>query len=214
MNKTIKRYVPIAQLIAQTFGKNCEVVLHDLTKPHNSVVYTVNAHVTGKEVGETFNILISKVLLSASFKEDVTANYLTITSDGREIKSSTAFIRNGKNDVVGAICINYDLDKMKDMKVFLDEFMHINDDNTIQASDQIENVLDIADSIIEKTLLGVNFDLLNRAERLNLIAFMDQKGLFLIKGSIDKVADKLGVSKVTIYSYLDDIKKERLGVII
>jgi predicted transcriptional regulator YheO len=35
---------------------------------------------------------------------------------------------------------------------------------------------------------------------------MDQKGIFLIKGAIDKVAEKLNISKVTVYSYLDEIK--------
>ena len=36
---------------------------------------------------------------------------------------------------------------------------------------------------------------------------MDDKGVFLIKGAIDKVAERLNISKVTVYSYLDEIKK-------
>lgn len=36
---------------------------------------------------------------------------------------------------------------------------------------------------------------------------MDDKGVFLIKGAIDKVAERLNISKVTVYSYLDKIKK-------
>lgn len=209
LNRTLKRYVPIAHLIGKTFGSNCEVVLHDLTKPQNSIVYTVNSHVTGKEIGETFNILIKKVLLSKSFKDDITANYKTVTADGREIKSSTAFIRNANNDVVGAMCINYDLEKMKDMKIFLDEFMTIDEDIVENESDQIDSVLEIADDIIDKTISKVDFDLLSKDEKIDLIYFMEQKGIFLIKGSIDKVANKLGISRVTVYSYLDEIKKGR-----
>lgn len=38
---------------------------------------------------------------------------------------------------------------------------------------------------------------------------MDEKGIFLVKGSIDKVANFMGVSKVTVYSYLDAIKGKR-----
>jgi predicted transcriptional regulator YheO len=39
--------------------------------------------------------------------------------------------------------------------------------------------------------------------------FMYDKGIFLTKGSIDKVAERLQVSRVTIYSYLDEIKKKK-----
>lgn len=48
---------------------------------------------------------------------------------------------------------------------------------------------------------------LKRKEKIKLIKFMDEKGVFLIKKSIDKVAEKLGISKITVYSYLDELKK-------
>ena len=48
---------------------------------------------------------------------------------------------------------------------------------------------------------------LKRKDKIELIQFMDKKGVFLIKGAIEKVAEKLNISKVTVYSYLDAIKK-------
>ena len=38
---------------------------------------------------------------------------------------------------------------------------------------------------------------------------MEQKGIFLVKGAIDKVALRMGISKVTVYSYLDEIRNRR-----
>ena len=208
VNKELKRYFPIADLIAKTFGKNCEVVIHDLTHPKNSVVYVVNNHVTGKVVGQTFNILIKQVLLSKSFDKDVTANYKTTTEDGREMKSSTAFIRNAKGEVVGAICINYDLEKMKDMKDFLDEFMQVKEEEIEDEVEPISSVMDIADDIINKIIEDVNINNLKRKAKIELIEFMEKKGIFLIKGGVEKVAEKLNISKVTVYSYLDEIRKK------
>ncbi|MBF8982739.1 PAS domain-containing protein [Lutibacter sp. B2] len=208
VNKELKRYFPIADLIAKTFGKNCEVVIHDLTHPKNSVVYVVNNHVTGKVVGQTFNILIKQVLLSKNFDKDVTANYKTITEDGREMKSSTAFIRSAKGEVVGAICINYDLEKMKDMKDFLDEFMQVKEEEIEEEVEPISSVMDIADDIINKMIEDVNINTLKRKEKIELIEFMEKKGIFLIKGGVEKVAEKLNISKVTVYSYLDEIRKK------
>ncbi len=36
---------------------------------------------------------------------------------------------------------------------------------------------------------------------------MYEKGIFLAKGSVEKVAKKLNIAPVTVYSYLDKIKK-------
>lgn len=44
---------------------------------------------------------------------------------------------------------------------------------------------------------------------VELVKFMDEKGVFLVKGAIEKVAGIMGVSKVTIYSYLDEAKGKR-----
>ena len=38
---------------------------------------------------------------------------------------------------------------------------------------------------------------------------MNEKGIFNIKGAIEVVAAKLNVSKITIYGYLDQLKKKR-----
>ena len=50
---------------------------------------------------------------------------------------------------------------------------------------------------------------LTREARLEKIRFMDSKGIFLMKGSIEKASEKLGVNKVTIYSYLDEVRGKR-----
>jgi len=47
---------------------------------------------------------------------------------------------------------------------------------------------------------------MNREEKVLAIRFMEQKGMFLIKGVVDKVAARMGISKVTVYSYLDEIR--------
>ena len=52
---------------------------------------------------------------------------------------------------------------------------------------------------------------MRRHEKIELIRFMDEKGIFLMKGSVEKVAEQLGISKVTVYSYLDEVKKKTMN---
>lgn len=206
-NKALETYIPIANLIAQTFGKNCEVVLHDLSIPQNSVVYTVNNHVTGRQVGQPFEHLIKDVLLSKKFENDCTANYRTTTVAGKKIKSSTALLRDAKGEVIGALCVNYDLSPLNDMKILLDEFMDTQQEKIESTVEPFDNVIEIVEDLINKMIGNSPVTTLKRKDKIELIQFMDKKGVFLIKGAIEKVAEKLNISKVTVYSYLDAIKK-------
>lgn len=210
INKKLEKYIPIANLIAKTFGKNCEVVIHDLSIPQNSVVYTIHNHVTGRQIGQPFDHLIKDVLLSKNFDHDFTANYLTVTEDGRKIKSSTALIRDYDDKVIGALCVNYDLNSFDNLKTLLDDFLITEQENIETAVEPFTNVIEIVDDLINKMIGNSNIETLKRKDKIALIQFMEQKGIFLIKGSIEKVAEKLNISKVTVYSYLDAIKKEDL----
>lgn len=210
MNKDLRTYIPIANLIAKTFGKNCEVVIHDLTVPQNSVVYAINNHVTGRQVGQAFDHLVKQVLLSPNLVDDFVAGYKTTTEDGKEIKSSTALIRNAGGKVIGALCVNYDLENIVMVKDLIEDFMtfdHVEKEEKVENIELMDNVVEIADDLIDRIIANFPDDNLKRKEKIKLIKFMDEKGIFLIKGSVDKIAEKLGISKVTVYSYLDEIKK-------
>lgn len=207
INNELQKYIPVANIIAKTFGKDCEVVIHDLARPQNSVVFTVNNHVTGRQIGQPFEHLVKQVLLSKNFAGDYSANYMTITEDGREIKSSTAFIRDSQGKIIGALCINYDLKNMKNVMAFLDDFMNIEQEKIEKEVEPFNNVMEIVHDLIDRIIDNSNVENLKRKEKVDLIQFMDKKGIFLIKGAIDIVAEKLNISKVTVYSYLDEIKK-------
>ena len=207
MNAELKKYIPIANMIAKTFGRQCEVVIHDLSIPQNSVVYTLNNHVTGRQIGQSFEHLVKEVLLSKNFDGDCTANYMTVIKDGREIKSSTTLLRDSGGKPIGALCINVDVKPLKDAMSFLGDLLNVEQAKPEVEVEPFSNVMEIVDDLIDKIIDQDNVDNLKRKDKLDLIQFMDDKGVFLIKGAIDKVAERLNISKVTVYSYLDKIKK-------
>ncbi|MFC7063767.1 helix-turn-helix domain-containing protein, partial [Halobacillus seohaensis] len=77
-----------------------------------------------------------------------------------------------------------------------------------EPSTEVENVEEIVDGLIHQIIQNSAHPAMKRYEKIELIQFMDEKGIFSMKGSIDKVADSLGISKVTVYSYLDEIKNK------
>lgn len=75
-------------------------------------------------------------------------------------------------------------------------------------ADMIENLMDrIIGSDRPETELPAEG--MTREERIEKVRFMEAKGIFLMKGSVELAAEKLGVGKVTIYSYLDEVRGKR-----
>ena len=98
---------------------------------------------------------------------------------------------------------------MGPIKAFLDDFLPVEAEPEAPASAPVENVVEIVDDLIEKIIAQADTAAMKKKEKIRLIAFMESKGIFLIKGAMDKVAARLGISKVTVYSYLDEIKKNK-----
>ena len=210
IEKVLESFVPLAKSTAKMFGPNCEVVIHDLTNPQASVMFTVNNHVTGREVGQSFDHLVKTVLQSKDFKEDHLAGYTFTTEDKRTIRSSTSLIRDSKQKVVGAFCINFDVEALNQMQQFMETFLStpvdVQEHRTPSSEDEIENVEGIVDQLIQQIIQNSVHPVMKRHEKIELIRFMEEKGIFLMKGSVEKVASLLSISKVTVYSYLDEIK--------
>lgn len=212
-------------MLVQTFGQEVEVVLHDLTNPEHSVVYVANGEVTDRKVGESFDQLVKQVVLSARLQDNFVANYYFTEANGKLIRSSTLLLRDNSKKLVGALCINVDTTKITQQIAQLqamlpglqqavastkDNVVHNDDlrsENVKNASE--EHVVDMVTSIIDNILQGEIPELLSREEKISKIKFMDSKGIFLMKGSIELVAARLGVNKVAVYSYLDEARGKR-----
>lgn len=210
MNPHIKNYIPIARMIGDTFGSHCEVILHDFSNPQNSVVYTRNNVVTNRQVGESFTeYFVKEVLLSRKFQDDCSVNYMMTGSNGQTIKSSTVLIRDDGGKVIGALCVNIDVTCLSALMSQISETMGM-EPPSITVEKEVEvlpHVKQIVDDIIDQTIGSQDVELLSREQKIQLIRFMNAKGIFLIKGATDKVAERMNISKVTVYSYLDEIKK-------
>lgn len=213
MNWTIEQYYPMADMLGKTFGTSCEVVLHDLSRPQSSVVYTVNGQVTNRRVGQSFDHLVKQVILDENFSNDYLANYYFHTEDGRIIKSSTVLLRDPGGKVAGAMCINLDTTVLRSAANLISSLLPGIEDVKEQICipenpvEEPSSIVEIADGLIDRIIGDKDPSRLKREDKISVIRFMEQKGLFLIKGSVEKVAARLGISKVTVYSYLDEIKE-------
>ena len=73
--------------------------------------------------------------------------------------------------------------------------------------ESLSNALDRLVSHIEEELGGPLIDL-PRTEKQAAIRMLDQRGAFLLRKSIEDVAAMMGVSRITIYNYLNVIRND------
>ncbi|MFZ5591254.1 MAG: helix-turn-helix transcriptional regulator [Bacillota bacterium] len=202
----LKSYLPLVEGLGRTLGRHVEVVLHDVSRTEASIIAIANGHVTGRGVGSpATDLLMEYIAADAERRVDSVLNYLTTARDGRKLKSSTFLIRDEKEQVIGALCINMDLTHLDMAKKFLEELAWTETDQSPESFP--ENVGDFLQIMLKKALSLVDrpVTLLSKEEKVKVVQYLDKNKVFNIKGAVDIVARELGVSRYTIYNYLDEI---------
>lgn len=202
----------IAVCIAKQFGPNCEVVIHDLTLPYDqTIVFIENGHVTGRKVGDAGTNTGLEILRGTAECSDA-FNYVNHSKGGRILRSSSKYFRDADGNVVGSLCINYDVTDL-----MLAQRSIQNAANMPPSTDVKENftatVDELLDLLMQDTvqLIGKPVNLMTKEDKVFAINHLDKKGAFLIKKSVETVSAFFGISKFTLYNYLGEGKANNQG---
>ena len=207
---TLQMLRQIAHGLCSQFGSNCEVVVHDLSlrQPDSSIVIIENGHVSSRKLGDGPSHIVLEALRADPATLEDKLSYLTRTHDGRILKSSTIYIRDEDGSVAAIFAINYDITLMLAMEDALKGF------TATQVPERepehiSRNVADLLDELIEQSvkLVGKPVPLMNKEDKVKAIQFLNDTGAFLITKSGDKVCKFFGISKYTLYSYIDEAKE-------
>ena len=76
--------------------------------------------------------------------------------------------------------------------------------------ERIINVNNVLDELIDRSVqqVGKPVALMNKDDKVRAIRFLNDSGAFLVTKSTDKVAKYFGISKYTLYSYIDTNKQQ------
>ena len=195
----------VAKGIARQFGSNCEVVVHDLSRhPDHSIVAIENGHVTGREVGGGASHVVLEQMKEADAQPEDHLCYLTRTPDGKILKSSTVYIRNNRGRVSAILSINYDISALSMVEQAVHDLVSTGEPEQAEP-EKIVNVNELLDDLIAQSvaLVGKPVALMNKDDKVRAIRFLSDSGAFLVTKSGDKVAKYFGISKDTLYSYID-----------
>ncbi len=214
MNQYINKFISIADFLGEVLGSNTEILIHDLTDYKKSIVYIINGHISNRKIGDPITDLVLEFMATESKgNKQFIAKYNSKTIEGRLLYSSTYFIRDNSNKIVGALCLNSDYHEVKKSLSFLtsllpnyvdDKILSINNIKENLNSDPQELTLNKIDAIINEFDIVPNR--MTTEEKTDVIAALNDCGIFNIRGSVQEVANKLQMSEPSIYRYIKKIK--------
>ncbi|MGY4527248.1 helix-turn-helix transcriptional regulator [Pseudomonas sp. TE21394] len=200
------------QAMGSVAPRNLEILLHDLDHPERSVVAIVNGHLSGRGVGSP--ILAApeqdqgfKALMQASADQQgcapvVVPDYPT-TLKGRTLRSATAIFRDSTGHPFASLCVNTDVTGLDAAMSFLQQFQPLATAPTVTEPADMELLMS---EIIQASLQRSGQGRMNKQAKVEAVRVMQERGLFIVRGGVEKAASALGVTRYTIYNYLEQLR--------
>ena len=229
-DEIIQSYLPLVDFLAEAFGPTAEIVLHDLRKKENTMLVIRNGHLTGRKAGDSTatNFALQLARHGEAKGKSYVANYFGKPVDGEKIlRSSSFFIRDENSHVIGMLGINVDLTQLWAARRTMDQLLALGtsrslEDGTeeVRASgsfreEETRNGFNDGDATIETMVRSVLEQVLDNctveparmtpAEKREVVEELHARGVFLLKGVVTEVAQRLEVSEQTVYRYLKSL---------
>lgn len=195
----------LAKCLGVALGPKHEVVLHDVRNPESSIVAIYNGHITGRKIGDSSTNLAFQVLKDPYGEHDA-FNYRSQTSTGKVLKSSSIYFKDESGQVFAAVCINHDVSELMAAVNIMQDMMALKSEDS---NETLGSTIDDAITrLLNEAIMTLNkpIDQMTREDKVKFIKMLDAKGVFAVKRSIDKVAMLLGISRVTVYGYINEIE--------
>lgn len=211
-NAILESYKVMAEGLANYLGEGYEFVLHSLGNLEHSVIKIINGHHTGRKEGSPITDLGLSMLHNINEKNH--ENYFTYfnkTAKGEPLKSTSIFIHGEKGNIIGMLCINFYMNTP--LSSILETFTQ-NEDNDQTALNLSESFVEDVDGLLSISLKEASEkvysdrSIATSNKNKEIIAILNEKGIFNFKDSVVKIAALMGISRNTVYMHIRNIGKK------
>lgn len=213
---TLDILIQLAHGLAEHFGTQCEIAIHDVTRDlSNTIVYIENGQISGRAQGDAASNVVLEALHTPPEELKDQIGYLTRSSDGKALKSSSIYIRDRSGNLRYIFSVNYDISSLKAVDELIRGLIttHPATDQSGKAEQEKQEsapriphtVTELLDSLIEHALaeVGKPVVMMTKEDKIRVVRYLNDAGAFLITKSGDRIASVLGISKFTLYKYME-----------
>lgn len=213
---TLDILIQLAHGLAEHFGPQCEIAIHDVTRDlSNTIVSIENGQISGRAQGDAASNVVLEALHTPPEELKDQIGYLTRSSDGKALKSSSIYIRDRSGTLRYIFSVNYDISSLKAVDELIRGLIttHPATDQSGKAEQEKQEsapriphtVTELLDSLIEHALaeVGKPVVMMTKEDKIRVVRYLNDAGAFLITKSGDRIASVLGISKFTLYKYME-----------
>ena len=213
---TLDILIQLAHGLAEHFGPQCEIAIHDVTRDlSNTSVSIENGQISGRAQGDAASNVVLEALHTPPEELKDQIGYLTRSSDGKALKSSSIYIRDRSGNLRYIFSVNYDISSLKAVDELIRGLIptHPATDQSGKAEQEKQEsapriphtVTELLDSLIEHALaeVGKPVVMMTKEDKIRVVRYLNDAGAFLITKSGDRIASVLGISKFTLYKYME-----------
>ena len=207
---------PVVPMLAAMAGPHLEVVLHDVSRPEGSVIAIANGHISGRAVGSSVLegphgdrgfAAATRVVAPGGAVHSLVDGYETATGDGRLLRSASAIFRDADGIPFATLCLNADVSVFQATYAWMEQMLAPLKQAALapQAAPASAQQMDT----LMQEIIGdaVSLAAMKREEKIQAVCEMQRRGLFIVKGGVQRAAEALQVSRFTIYNYIEELRR-------
>ena len=194
--------------LSQYLGDSIEIVLHSLENLDRSVIKILNGFYSGRTVGAP----ITDLALSMLSKINETGTNLYIiyfckSKKNEPIKAATLAVYGENQRIIGLVCMNFYLNTP--LCNFVETLLPSAGNPLAMSEHFAENISDVIENAISTVQEEVLSDskIPSSYKNKEIILRLNEQGVFNLKDAVLTVAERLGISKNTVYLHLRNQSK-------
>ncbi|SHI55002.1 Predicted transcriptional regulator YheO, contains PAS and DNA-binding HTH domains [Dethiosulfatibacter aminovorans DSM 17477] len=205
-----KLLIQFANFMSRVQGPSTEITLHNFRT--GEILFLKHGYVTGRQPDYKNNSeTLERIKELAENNQDYLVGYRRISSNDQPLRSSNMFIRDENGELAYVLCVNQNIKELEQFQNFLSYFTTSCIPLESTATNKEETIESLIDNIISDEIEKIKhsgLDIMTKEVRFDIINRLDKKGVFDVKGSVQKVCEVLNISQATMYNYLKEIHRD------
>jgi predicted transcriptional regulator YheO len=134
-------------------------------------------------------------------------NYETETVDGRSLRSASAIFRDADGIPFATLCLNADVSIFQATHAWMEQMLAPLKQAALPPPAAPASTQQM-DTLMQE-IIGdaVSLAAMKREEKIQAVCEMQRRGLFIVKGGVQRAAAALQVSRFTIYNYIEELRR-------
>lgn len=226
----LSQYTRLVEFLGEVLGPDYEIILHEISPEQSRVAAIANGGISGRDVGAPITNAALRMIIQKQYESNnYIINYTGQLSNGKTLRSSTMFIKDG-GKLVGLLCVNFDDSRFHELSdsilrlVHPDSFVHQHyfpsdapakqpmqpqSGAPAQPAEHFQSDMNglMEDLFATVTMeVGVPLQRLTQAERAEIVAKLYELGMFELRGAVQFTVQKLGCSQASVYRYIKNAR--------